>query len=61
MDDLSDYRPGIKALREHGVRSPMVELGLDKAEIRRIAEEQACHPFACKLYGPGSLPAKRMD
>lgn len=39
MDDLSDYRPGIKALREHGVRSPMVELGLDKAEIRRIAEE----------------------
>ena len=26
IDDLSDYRPGIRALRENGVRSPMVEL-----------------------------------
>src|ERR1051325_3131059 len=26
VDDLSDYRPGIRALRENGVRSPMVEL-----------------------------------
>lgn len=39
LDDLSDYRPGIRALREHGVRSPMVELGIDKTEVRRIAEE----------------------
>jgi uncharacterized protein len=38
LDDLSDYRPGIRALREHGIRSPMVELGIDKAEVRRIAK-----------------------
>lgn len=37
LDDLSDYRPGIRALRENGVRSPMVELGIDKSEVRAIA------------------------
>lgn len=36
-DDLKDYRPGIKALQENGVRSPMLELGIDKAEVRKIA------------------------
>src|SRR5690606_11435796 len=36
-DDLTDYRPGIRALRENGVRSPMVEIGLTKPEIREIA------------------------
>lgn len=38
VDDLSDYRPGIRALRENGVRSPMVELGITKSEIREIAK-----------------------
>jgi uncharacterized protein len=38
-DDLTDYRPGIRALRENGVRSPMVELGITKAEIREIAKK----------------------
>lgn len=37
-DDLNDYRPGIRALRENGVRSPMVELGISKEEIREIAK-----------------------
>jgi uncharacterized protein len=37
LDDLSDYRPGIRALRENGVRSPMVELGIAKSEVRAIA------------------------
>jgi uncharacterized protein len=37
-DDLTDYRPGIRALRENGVRSPMVELGIAKSEIREIAK-----------------------
>jgi len=37
-DDLTDYRPGIRALRENGVRSPMAELGITKAEIREIAK-----------------------
>lgn len=39
LDDLSDYRPGIRALRENGVRSPMVELGIDKSEVRAIARD----------------------
>jgi uncharacterized protein len=38
IDDLTDYRPGIKALRENGVRSPMIELGIGKIEIRNIAK-----------------------
>ena len=40
LDDLSDYRPGIMALREHKVRSPMAELGIAKAEVRKIAKER---------------------
>jgi uncharacterized protein len=38
VDDLADYRPGIRALRENGVRSPMVELGITKLQIREIAK-----------------------
>ncbi|MDQ4100584.1 MAG: ATP-dependent sacrificial sulfur transferase LarE [Thermoproteota archaeon] len=38
LDDLRDYRPGIRALRENGVRSPMIELGIGKTEIRNIAK-----------------------
>ncbi|MFN4337061.1 MAG: ATP-dependent sacrificial sulfur transferase LarE [Candidatus Nitrosocaldus sp.] len=38
-DDLKDYRPGIKAMREHGIRSPLAELGIDKEEVRAIARE----------------------
>jgi uncharacterized protein len=41
-DDLKEFRPGIKALREYGVKSPFLELGLDKSEIRSIAKQ-------CKL------------
>jgi uncharacterized protein len=37
MDDLGDDRPGILASREHGVRSPLVEAGMGKAEIRHAA------------------------
>jgi uncharacterized protein len=33
-DDLADHRPGAKAAREHGVRSPLAELGMTKAQIR---------------------------
>ncbi len=33
-DELGDYRPGLKAAAEHGVRHPMAEVGLTKAEIR---------------------------
>jgi uncharacterized protein len=36
-DDLQDYRPGIRASREFGVRSPLAELGITKLEVRQIA------------------------
>ena len=38
-DDLKDYRPGMRALRELGVRSPLLEAGLTKAEIRALSKE----------------------
>jgi len=38
-DDRGDYRPGSKAGRELGVRSPLREAGLTKAEIRRLSKE----------------------
>jgi pyridinium-3,5-biscarboxylic acid mononucleotide sulfurtransferase len=36
-DDLSDFRPGRKAGEEHKVRSPLMEIGLSKAEIRELS------------------------
>lgn len=40
IDDLSDYRPGMKALQELSdvVRSPMVEVGLTKGDIRELSK-----------------------
>jgi uncharacterized protein len=38
-DDCSDYRPGRRAAREIGVRSPLIEAGLTKAEIRELSRE----------------------
>ena len=37
-DDIGDYRPGMKAATEHNVRSPMVEAGLTKDDVRAIAK-----------------------
>jgi uncharacterized protein len=39
-DDLSDYRPGRKASAEAGIRSPLLEVGLTKAEIRQLSRAQ---------------------
>jgi len=36
-DDLSDHRPGRKAAAEHGIRSPLAELGFTKDEIRELS------------------------
>jgi uncharacterized protein len=36
-DDLGDFRPGMDAARDFAVRSPLVEAGFDKAEVRRTA------------------------
>lgn len=39
VDDLGDYRPGLKAIEEQGVRSVLQEAGLNKAEIRELARQ----------------------
>ncbi len=36
-DDLGDFRPGLEAAKQHGVRHPYVDCGIHKADIRRIA------------------------
>lgn len=38
-DDAGDYRPGLRALRELGIRSPLKEVGLTKAEIRELSRQ----------------------
>ena len=37
-DDLLDYRPGITAAKERGVRSPLAEVGISKLEVRELAK-----------------------
>ncbi|MFR2744527.1 MAG: ATP-dependent sacrificial sulfur transferase LarE, partial [Clostridium saudiense] len=39
LDDEGDYRPGIKALKELGIISPLKEAGLTKNEIRELSKE----------------------
>ena len=39
-DDSRDYRPGMRALAELGVRSPLLEAGLTKAEVRALSRER---------------------
>ena len=39
-DDMKDYRPGHKAVKELGARSPLVEAGLSKADIRALSKER---------------------
>lgn len=36
-DDLADYRPGRAATNAHGVRSPLIEVGMTKAEVRLLS------------------------
>jgi pyridinium-3,5-biscarboxylic acid mononucleotide sulfurtransferase len=38
VDDMSDWRPGHQAAKEVGVRSPLYEVGMTKAEIREAAQ-----------------------
>jgi len=38
IDDLGDYRPGVLALRENGIRSPLAEAGFSKKMVRKIAK-----------------------
>ncbi|KPU45899.1 NH(3)-dependent NAD(+) synthetase [Oxobacter pfennigii] len=39
VDDKGDYRPGMDAARELGVRSPLLEAGLNKADIRALSKD----------------------
>ncbi|HWP78470.1 MAG TPA: ATP-dependent sacrificial sulfur transferase LarE [Candidatus Nitrosotenuis sp.] len=39
LDDLGDYRPGIVALQNNGVRSPLVEAGFTKQQVRDTARQ----------------------
>lgn len=39
LDDLGEYRPGLVAARDHVVRHPYVEAGLDKSAVRQLARD----------------------
>ncbi|HML38428.1 MAG TPA: ATP-dependent sacrificial sulfur transferase LarE [Bacillota bacterium] len=67
MDDLGDYRPGLEAIRELGVKSPLRHAGLSKDEIRQLSRELGLptaekQSFACLSsrfpYGETITPAK---
>lgn len=66
-DDAGDFRPGMRAVREHGVRSPLLEAGLGKSDIRALSAKlglpTADKPsFACLSsrfpYGMAIDPAR---
>lgn len=38
LDDVGDWRPGMQAAREHGVRSPLREAAMTKADIRELSQ-----------------------
>ncbi|MCD8053752.1 MAG: ATP-dependent sacrificial sulfur transferase LarE [Lachnospiraceae bacterium] len=40
VDDTGDYRPGLRAVAELGIRSPLREAGLTKAEIRQLSQNR---------------------
>jgi uncharacterized protein len=40
LDDVGDHRPGRAAAAEHGVRSPLMEAGLTKSDVRLLARER---------------------
>ncbi len=50
-DDLKEYRPGLKALKELGIISPLANLGFTKEDVRRVAREQGL-PVAEKPSAP---------
>ncbi len=66
-DDTGDFRPGLRAVAELGILSPLRKIGLTKAEIRRLSREQGLptwnkQSFACLSsrfpYGDEITPAK---
>jgi uncharacterized protein len=66
-DDLGDHRPGLEAAREHGVRSPLAEARITKAEVRVLAQRFGLETFdkpaapclSSRIpYGQAVTPAK---
>jgi len=51
-DDLGDYRPGLRAAADYGVRHPYVEAGMDKEAVRAVARELALHDLALLPASP---------
>lgn len=54
QDDTADYRPGMQALKELNIRSPLLEAGMTKQEIRELSEKIGLTtwdkpPYACLL------------
>jgi uncharacterized protein len=52
LDDLDDYRPGRQAAKELAIRSPLLEAGLTKDDIRTLSRRSGLatadkQPFAC--------------
>ena len=71
-DDAGDWRPGLRAAAEHGVRHPLLEAGAGKAEVRALAraldvpsaEKPASPCLASRIpYGTAVDPAtlRRID
>ncbi len=50
-DDLGDWRPGLRAAAEHAVRHPLLEAGVGKNEVRRLAHSLGV-PSAQKPASP---------
>jgi uncharacterized protein len=50
-DDVGDWRPGLRAASEHGVRHPLLEAGLRKPDVRRLARQLGV-PSADKPASP---------
>ena len=45
LDDLGDYRPGIEALKQNDIKSPLVETNFSKSEIRDAAKSVGLSVF----------------
>jgi uncharacterized protein len=66
IDDAGDWRPGLRAAAEHGIRHPLLEAGVGKDEVRELArrlgvpsaEKPASPCLASRLpYGTAVTPA----
>lgn len=50
MDDLGDYRPGLRAVEELSIKSPLREAGMYKADIRRISNAMGLPTWSKPAY-----------